>query len=27
MTWDRVLYYDYTACEVSYCSTYIFRDN
>ena len=27
MTWDRVLYYEYTACEVSYCSTYIFRDN
>ena len=27
MTWDRVLYYDYTACEVSYRSTYIFRDN
>jgi hypothetical protein len=26
MTWDRILYYDYTACEVSYCSTYIFKD-
>jgi len=26
-TWNRVLYYDYTACEVSYCSTYVFRDN
>jgi antirestriction protein len=27
LTWDRILYYDHTACEVDYCTTYIFRDH
>ena len=26
-TWDRGLYYDFTACEVSYREVYIFSDN
>jgi len=26
-TWTRVLYYDHTACQVSYCSVHVFRDN